>query len=82
MSFLAEKACLGDYGFTFLSDRYIDFTQVKKQSETNSLEECLSECLNENKFHCRGLTYNRTSKGRDEPDRLGLGCKFYRVVRI
>ncbi|KAI6214167.1 hypothetical protein M3Y94_00236400 [Aphelenchoides besseyi] len=57
----AEKSCLGDYGFTFLSDRYIDVQQINRSTHFDSLEDCLSECLNEDQFHCRSVTYNRTS---------------------
>ncbi|KAI6236389.1 hypothetical protein M3Y95_00152400 [Aphelenchoides besseyi] len=56
-----EKSCLGDYGFTFLSDRYIDVQQINRSTHFDSLEDCLSECLNEDQFHCRSVTYNRTS---------------------
>ncbi|KAI6187212.1 hypothetical protein M3Y98_00218100 [Aphelenchoides besseyi] len=57
----AEKSCLGDYGFTFLSDRFIDVQQINRSTHFDSLEDCLSECLNEDQFHCRSVTYNRTN---------------------
>ncbi|KAI6192867.1 hypothetical protein M3Y99_01913200 [Aphelenchoides fujianensis] len=56
-----EKKCNGDYGFNFLSDRYIDVPQVNRTTHFDALEDCLAECLNEEHFHCRAVAFNRTS---------------------
>ncbi|CAD5228181.1 unnamed protein product [Bursaphelenchus xylophilus] len=56
-----NRSCAGDYGFTFLSDRYISQEYVSLVKKVGSLEDCLADCLNQGEFMCRSLAYNRTS---------------------
>ncbi|KAK0410184.1 hypothetical protein QR680_004997 [Steinernema hermaphroditum] len=55
--------CGGDYAFTFLSDRYMAESEVSRLHFSATLEECLSECLNEKAFLCRSVSFNRTDGG-------------------
>lgn len=59
----ASKSCAGDYGFTFLSDRYIAPDSVSRRFRVDSLQDCLADCLNQGEFKCRSLAFNRTSSG-------------------
>ncbi|CAJ0559532.1 unnamed protein product, partial [Mesorhabditis spiculigera] len=59
----SHKQCGNDHAFTFMSDRYMEATEVIEVRHTSSLEDCLAECLNEEKFPCRSLSFNRTDGG-------------------
>ncbi|CAJ0564580.1 unnamed protein product, partial [Mesorhabditis spiculigera] len=59
----SHKQCGNDHAFTFMSDRYMEVTEVIEVRHTSSLEDCLAECLNEEKFPCRSLSFNRTDGG-------------------
>uniref|UniRef100_A0A0N4ZIU0 Apple domain-containing protein n=1 Tax=Parastrongyloides trichosuri TaxID=131310 RepID=A0A0N4ZIU0_PARTI len=59
----SNKVCSGDYAFTFLSDRFMAGSEISKYVISNTLEDCLAECLNENDYLCRSVTFNRTSGG-------------------
>ncbi|KAL7078427.1 hypothetical protein ACQ4LE_002611 [Meloidogyne hapla] len=62
-----SKRCNGDYAFTFFSDRYMLSNEVNQIKFTQSLEECLGECLNNGKSSksiiCRSVSFNRTDGG-------------------
>lgn len=38
-------------------------TEIFRSVTTNTLEDCLAECLNENEIICRSVSFNRTSGG-------------------
>ncbi|CAI5449709.1 unnamed protein product [Caenorhabditis angaria] len=59
----STRKCSGEYAFTYLSDRFMDFKSIVKTTIKNSLEECLSECLDETGFECRSISFNRTDGG-------------------
>ncbi|CAJ0928735.1 unnamed protein product, partial [Mesorhabditis belari] len=59
----SSKKCGNDHAFTFMSDRYMDAAEVAEVRHTSSLEDCLAACLNEEKFPCRSLSFNRTDGG-------------------
>uniref|UniRef100_A0A0K0E4B4 Apple domain-containing protein n=1 Tax=Strongyloides stercoralis TaxID=6248 RepID=A0A0K0E4B4_STRER len=59
----SNRVCSGDYAFNFLSDRYMARSEIQKYIISNTLEDCLSECLNQNDYICRSVTFNRTSGG-------------------
>lgn len=56
----SNKSCSGDYAFTYFSDRYMDNLGVREVIRTNTLEDCLSACLDASSFVCRSASYNRT----------------------
>lgn len=57
------KSCTGEYAFTFLSDRYMMKSDVAQTKFTNTLEECLAECLKDSDILCRSVSFNRTDGG-------------------
>uniref|UniRef100_A0AC35U7P9 ZP domain-containing protein n=1 Tax=Rhabditophanes sp. KR3021 TaxID=114890 RepID=A0AC35U7P9_9BILA len=57
----SDRVCSGEYAFTFLSDRYMASSEITKKFDSSTLEECLAECLNENSYLCRSVSFNRTS---------------------
>uniref|UniRef100_A0A183CDW0 Apple domain-containing protein n=1 Tax=Globodera pallida TaxID=36090 RepID=A0A183CDW0_GLOPA len=61
----SEKSCTGEYAFTFLSDRYMLSSEVSRTKFTQSLEDCLAECLNGGggTMLCRSVSFNRTDGG-------------------
>ncbi|PAV81451.1 hypothetical protein WR25_22273 [Diploscapter pachys] len=59
----STRKCGGDYAFTYLSDRYMDGKEIKRISKKSSLEECLTECIEETAFACRSISFNRTDGG-------------------
>ncbi|CEF59988.1 Zona pellucida domain and PAN-1 domain and Apple-like domain-containing protein [Strongyloides ratti] len=59
----SNRVCSGDYAFNFLSDRYMAGSEIQKYIISSTLEDCLAECLNQNDYICRSVTFNRTSGG-------------------
>ncbi|CAB3409139.1 unnamed protein product [Caenorhabditis bovis] len=59
----SKRKCSGEYAFTYLSDRYMDASSVRKVVTKENLEECLSDCLEEKQFECRSVSFNRTDGG-------------------
>ncbi|VDK51208.1 unnamed protein product [Gongylonema pulchrum] len=43
-----------------MSDRYMDSREVREVIRTNTLEDCLSACLDAAIYACRSVSYNRT----------------------
>ncbi|VDM96198.1 unnamed protein product [Thelazia callipaeda] len=56
----SNKSCSGDYAFTYLSDRYMDLQEVREVISTQTLEDCLTACLDVTNYACRSASYNRT----------------------